>query len=157
RDEKTLTRLAREEKVEDLPPASVLLLVRALRGLGRSSPFEGVFFIVSPDREAVGGELLALEVLQRAQARHPGDFWINLELGHCLASLAGKTPKQAADAVGFLRVALAFRPRSPELHADLGFALKQQGALAEAEQVLRRAFTLYQEALRGNPQDAVAH
>src|SRR5262249_15099518 len=120
RDEKTLTRLARQEKVEDLPPASVLLLARALRRWGKPLQSGEVFFTVNPTREAVGTERLALEVLQRSQARHPDDFWINLELGRCLASLIGKTPRQAADTVGFLRVALAIRPRSPELHADLG-------------------------------------
>src|SRR5262249_14166729 len=90
RDEKAMIALAREAKVENLPPTSVLLLVSALRGVGKETRAFGTFTTGKPQHPPVGrgreGELLALELLRRAQPHHAKDFWINLELGHTLFS-----------------------------------------------------------------------
>src|SRR5262249_30792738 len=53
---------------------------------------------------------LAVEVLRRAQRRFPDDFWVNHCLGHYLTELR---PPRRAEAIGFYRVAVALRPRSP--------------------------------------------
>src|SRR5262249_30050453 len=46
-------------------------------------------------------------LLRGAQARHPGDCWLNLTLGNALS------PPRLGEAVGYHRAALAARPPAP--------------------------------------------
>jgi tetratricopeptide (TPR) repeat protein len=85
----------------------------------------------------------AVEVLNRAQRRHPSDFWINFDLARALYQ---SDPKEAA---GFYRVALALRPRTYAVHNELGNALLVQNRLTEAE-------TEYREAIALNPAEFYA-
>jgi serine/threonine-protein kinase len=84
---------------------------------------------------AVRGDAEGL--LRRAQEQHPGDFWVNFDLGLALA--AGQKP---AEAVGYYRAALAVRPGTPAVHNNLGNALYNQGKLEEAVGEYRRAIAL---------------
>ena len=49
----------------------------------------------------------AIKVLQVAYEIHPGDFWINYEMGRCLARQA-----ENKEAIGFARAAVGVRPES---------------------------------------------
>jgi tetratricopeptide (TPR) repeat protein len=64
-------------------------------------------------------ELMA--ILRQAQQRHPGDFWINYNLGVALPACV--PPEQAGEAVGYFRAAIVVRPSSAEAHSALGHAL----------------------------------
>ncbi len=76
--------------------------------------------------------------LRRAQALHPTDFWLNLELAFALA----KSKDRAWEGVGFLRVALAIRPQTPAVYNDLGVALRQLKDLPAAAKALDKAVAL---------------
>src|SRR5262249_40194554 len=65
RDRSYLVWLAKEERVQSLPPATLLRLAKTAAALGKTP--------------------LAIEVLRPAQRRHENDFWINHELGRYLA------------------------------------------------------------------------
>jgi tetratricopeptide (TPR) repeat protein len=125
-DHRGLRRLAQEPTVLD-GPVTVWFL------LGRSLYKHGV-----PE---------AVDLLRRAQQRHPADVWINYLLA---LSLAQSKPPRLEEAVGFFRAALALRPQSPFLHLNLGRALQNQGKLAEAEAAFR-------EAIRLKPDEATAY
>jgi eukaryotic-like serine/threonine-protein kinase len=125
----TLEALARDEKLLTQPPATVYLLSLVLEESGKQS--------------------LAIEILLAAQKRHPGDFWINFNLGNLLASY-NTTPIQAADGVGYLRVALGQRPESPMVHLVIGFALWRQNKPAEAEAAFRSALKLKSDYARAH-------
>src|SRR5262249_26645106 len=68
----------------------------------------------------LGGD--AENLLREAQERHPGDFWINTMLGMVL-NQGGKS----AEAVGYLRAAVALRPDTSVAHNNLGLALSALG------------------------------
>src|SRR5262249_6126325 len=89
----------------------------------------------------------AERVLRLGQQTHPGDFWLNHELGMCLREV--KPPKHE-DAVRFLTVAVALRSLSPGTHLNLGNALSRQGRPKEAEQA-------YRDAIKLKPAFAEAH
>jgi tetratricopeptide (TPR) repeat protein len=97
--------------------------------------------------EAAGLPNEAEAVLRQAQARHPGDFWINYNLGHVL--LFGPSP-HPDEAVGYFRAAVAVRPGSAEAHSILGLGLARSG---QAD----RAVAAYLQAIELNPEYAVAH
>jgi superkiller protein 3 len=101
------------------PPGSLVLLARALK-----------------DARSVDA---AERLLRRAQAEHPGDFWVNFELAE---TLAGKKPSDHAQAIRFYQAALALRPRSPVVYTNLGNALSRQGKAAEAEAAFHQAIAL---------------
>jgi serine/threonine protein kinase/tetratricopeptide (TPR) repeat protein len=126
-DRKALEDLARGQEILAQPPRTVYLLGTWLRATGQVSQ--------------------AVEVLRRAQRRHPGDFWINYELANGLCRLG---PAQAAEAVAFARAALAQRPQNPVAHVTLGNALHGWGKLPEAAAEFR-------EASRLKPDYAMAH
>jgi serine/threonine-protein kinase len=91
---------------------------------------------------ALGMRLLALRgdaegLLRRAQAEHPGDFWVNFGLGVALE--AGQKP---AEAVGYYRSALAVRPATPAVYTSLGKVLREEGKGEEAAAACRRALAL---------------
>lgn len=126
RDGPALEGLARDPEVLAQPPATVHLLALVLRATGRRP--------------------LAVEVLRQAQRRHPGDFWINHELGAGLLSLTAARP---GDAAGFFRAAWALRPESAGVRLNLCSALVRLGNYAEAE-------AGYREVLRRQPDSAEA-
>jgi Flp pilus assembly protein TadD len=88
--------------------------------------------------------------LRRAQRAHPGDFWINFELGNHLAFFPAQTPANQDQAIGYLRAALAARPSSAATWTLLGLALEERGDLAEALAACRKAVDL-------NPKFGPAH
>jgi eukaryotic-like serine/threonine-protein kinase len=69
----------------------------------------------------------AEKLLRQVQAKHPGDFWVNYELGVCLLDL------HRADAVGFLHAAVAIHPESAGARWALALAQRNshdpQGAI----------------------------
>jgi serine/threonine protein kinase/Flp pilus assembly protein TadD len=120
-----LVRLAKRPESLSQPPASIALLGEAL-------------FRVGAEQEAV-------QLLRQGQRLHPGDFWINTELGLCLTQMKGSRPADAAEAVGFLRVTLPIRPDNPGVHNNLALLLHQAGQQAEAAYHYRQAITLARE------------
>src|SRR5207247_467300 len=101
------------------PPANLVLLARAL--------------------DEANERVAAVQLLRRAQQRHPGDFWINYDLANLLLL---KDQPTNADPVGYFRAALALRPQNPAIQHNLGTALWKQGMLAEAEEAFRRAIEI---------------
>src|SRR5581483_3368134 len=85
-----------------------------------------------------------ISLLRRQQRRHPANFWINYELASALTRLQ---PPQWGEASGFMRVALALRPKSPSVYIGLGYLLSRQRKMDEA-------MAFYKEALRLNPDNA---
>ncbi len=82
----------------------------------------------------------ARAVLDEAQRRYPGDFWINFLLGHFWEK---DRPERA---VGYLRVAVAVRPNSDQALAKLANALRDSGDPDEAMHAYRRAIELHPDA-----------
>jgi eukaryotic-like serine/threonine-protein kinase len=81
-----------------------------------------------------------------AQARHPDDFLLNLNLGNALYK-AGK----GAEAIGFYRSAVALRPSAAVAHYDLG------NALSDNKQQLDEAIREYHIAIELDPKYTWAH
>ncbi len=134
-DERSLERL--QDELERLAEAE---------GVWNQSPVHLV--LLSLTLGNTGNNAAAERLLRRAQSKHPADFWINFWLAVRLES-RGK-PLNGAEAVGFLRAALALRPRSPLVYFQLGSVFMQQGKLAEAEAAYRNAVIL-------QPDFAMAH
>jgi tetratricopeptide (TPR) repeat protein/tRNA A-37 threonylcarbamoyl transferase component Bud32 len=65
--------------------------------------------------------------LRQAQLLHPADFWINFDLAVVLHQ-----KKEALEAAGFYRVALALRPNTLAVYNNLGIALHDLKDLAGA-------------------------
>jgi tetratricopeptide (TPR) repeat protein len=122
-----LSALARSAKVDSLPATTLRILGASL--------YHG------------GGVEEGVALLRRAHLRHPGDFWINLELASCYANMK---PPRWDQVLSFDRVLLALRPEIPRLHAAHGHTLMENGLLEEA-------IAAYREAIRLNPDFAVAH
>jgi serine/threonine protein kinase/tetratricopeptide (TPR) repeat protein len=118
-DTKAVRELARNPEVMNQRPATVLFLANIVYNI--------------PDID------LAIDVLRRAQQRHPGDFWIYHQLGRYLENAK---PPGPTGAVGFYRAAAALRPESPGVHINLGNALHREHKSAEAETEFRRAMLL---------------
>jgi serine/threonine-protein kinase len=81
----------------------------------------------------LGARDAAADLLRRARARDPGDFWINYHLGNVVSG---------EDAVRFFNVALVLRPESPIVHGNLGAVLVNAGQFGEGMTELRRASEL---------------
>jgi serine/threonine protein kinase/tetratricopeptide (TPR) repeat protein len=132
-DRAGLEALAEQEDTLSKRPVSLALLGRTLRNAGSGK--------------------IAERLLRRAQAVHPGDFWLNYELAVTLAPNERPSFAPAPDwgqAVRFLQAALALRPQSASVYTTLGFALVGEGKLAEGEAAFRKAIAL-------KPDDAIAH
>jgi serine/threonine protein kinase/tetratricopeptide (TPR) repeat protein len=97
KDGKALEARAASPDLLRQPPASLIMLARALR----------VHNLVEA----------RIEVLRKAQRQYPGDFWINLDLASILGPLG---PWHSDDALSFGRAALAVRPQSAPAHYSLG-------------------------------------
>jgi serine/threonine-protein kinase len=123
RDRPALEQLAREADMRKLSPHALVALGRALR-------------LVQAD---------AIPLLTAAQARYPGDFWLNLDLGNALSDA-----RKAAEAVGYYRVAVALQADSRAAHNNLGVALKDLGRLDEAIREYRAALALDPKFARGH-------
>jgi serine/threonine protein kinase/tetratricopeptide (TPR) repeat protein len=91
--------------------------------------------------DACKEQAAAINLLQRAQQRHPDDFWINDLLGRLLYQSAKTNPAQREEAVRFYTAAVALRPTSPSAHLNLGATLAGTGRLDEA-------IAEFQEAIR---------
>jgi tetratricopeptide (TPR) repeat protein len=120
-DAAALARLAREPDAVRQPPARLVALGTLL---GRTDP-EG-----------------AAAFLQQAVQRHPGDFWLNHELG---MALLDQRPPRAAEAVRYLTAARALRPESPGVYLNRGHALRDAGELDAAIADFRQAVALAPE------------
>jgi serine/threonine protein kinase/tetratricopeptide (TPR) repeat protein len=102
---------------------------------------------------------VALGVLRRAQQRHPGDFWVNFELGSTLyQSVSPRSEARLAraeelpvmqEAVRYYIAALALRPGNAPAHNNLGLALQALGEV-------KGAVACYQKALDLEPKNALA-
>jgi serine/threonine-protein kinase len=126
RDQQTIRRLGARARVDRLPVQSANLLAMALVNAG---DLEG-----------------ALAVLQQAQRRYPGDFWINFDLAHAL--MLAQPPRWGM-AARYLTVALAFKPHAM-IYKDLGAVLGNLGDYGGAIAASRKA-------LRLQPGDAGAY
>jgi serine/threonine protein kinase/Flp pilus assembly protein TadD len=119
RDLKALEEAAATEQAADWPAETLVLLGRLALGTDSS------------ERVAA--------ILERAQQRHPDDFWINETLGLLLDE---QGPSRMDDAIRSYSVAVALRPQSPGAHYNLGFAFHYKGGQSD------RAIAEYREALR---------
>jgi tetratricopeptide (TPR) repeat protein/serine/threonine protein kinase len=117
-DAAALARLAREPDAVSQPPARMAALGSLL---ARTDPENAAAF------------------LQQAVQRHPGDFWLNNELG---VVLDNQRPPRAVKAVRYLTAALALRPDSPVVFLNRGNALRDAGELDAAIADFRRAVAL---------------
>jgi eukaryotic-like serine/threonine-protein kinase len=95
----------------------------------------------------LGDPEAAVRLFQKAQRRHPGDFWINVNLASFL--MYGNRPR-LDEAIRFLTAAVALRPESPGAHFKLGRALTRKGSPDEA-------MAAYREAIRLQPSFGQAH
>ena len=96
-----LRRLADSIDVPAQHPATLIILARALRQVQHTDS--------------------ALRILRDAQNVHPGDFWLNVELGNVL-----REQKDYEGAVRFYTAAVASHPSSAGAHSNLGNALSAQ-------------------------------
>jgi serine/threonine-protein kinase len=83
-----------------------------------------------------------IPLLRKALLHHPGDFWLNYDMG--------RLTKNAAERVGCYQAALAVRPHSPLAVNSMGWALELQGNLSAA-------LDWYKKALALDPNFATAH
>ncbi len=106
-----LRKLALEAAPETWPPQSLLLLANAMADAGDPNS--------------------AVALLRRAQARHPGDVWINFRLGFLMERTH---PPQTEEAIRFYTAARALRPETAH---ELALALESRGRGDEAAAVFR--------------------
>jgi tetratricopeptide (TPR) repeat protein len=96
---------------------------------------------VSPQIAVVLGRFQDLQstlpLLIAAQRSHPDDFWVNLMLGSRLHQ-----EKRLAEAISYLRAAVALRPTSIPAFNNLGVALQSFGKVDEAAACWREALRL---------------
>jgi serine/threonine-protein kinase len=114
KDGPALKQLADHDGILDLPVPTLILLADVLRQQGLRAE--------------------AVELLKRAQQRHPADFWVNDVLG---LHLTFADPPDYAGAARCYAAAIAVRPNSPVSWANLGTLLTRQGHLDAAMPLLR--------------------
>lgn len=88
-------------------------------------------------RDVYNDGAMAYEVLSEVRLRHPGDFWINFELGEtCMRKLA-----RASDAVRYFNAALVARPQNIQVMMSIAWA---QGGVndLESEAICRRVIQM---------------
>jgi serine/threonine-protein kinase len=123
----------RNELRATLDQSNKQLRLAALQALAKTAKFHELGAI-SLQLLAVGlfnaGDPTGAEsVLRRAQEQHPGDVWVNYELGSVLHGLS-----RAEESIRFLSIARAIRP---EMAHQLAHALDQRGDSDEALGVFR--------------------
>jgi serine/threonine-protein kinase len=128
-DRSALEQLAREVNIVVQPPEALFVLEVGLRQRGAYAA--------------------AVTFLRRAQEAYPDDFWINHDLG---IALQHGQPAQYGEAIRFLTVAAALRPRNPGVRVNLGMALEREGRMDEAVAVLRQAIGLQPDYLTAHQQ-----
>ena len=106
-----LLNLAKEADPHNWPPRSLTLLAAAVADAG--------------ERET------AVELLRRAQAEHPGDFWVNYWLARNLEQLH---PAPMEEAIRYYSVARALRPETAH---ELAHALEDQERGDQAVTIFR--------------------
>jgi len=126
-DPKTVEELAAAGVDEEWPVQTLELLARRARA--------------TPSAQRV------VALLERAQQRHPGDFWINQSL---VRLLNRSQPRRPEKEIRYASVAVALRPQSSGAHYNLGLALHNNGQLDEA-------IPEYLEAIRLKEDYAEAH
>jgi serine/threonine protein kinase/Flp pilus assembly protein TadD len=143
-DRQTLVKLAREADVAAQPTEALFVLAQGLRQRAANES--------------------AVDLLRRACDAFPGDFWINHDLGITLLECR---PPRYEESVRYLTAAVALRPDSPQVRADLGFALWGKGQTDEAAETFRQAIAMKPDfaetygrfgdalAAAGRPDDAV--
>jgi tetratricopeptide (TPR) repeat protein len=119
-DREDLKGMAASVDVRDLPPATLVLLGKALG-------------------DHLGAPEQAVPLLRQAQRQYPGDLWINDALGAYYSRLR---PPQYDDSVRFYTAARAVRPDSPYLINGTARALIDKGSHAEAIAEYSRAIEL---------------
>jgi serine/threonine-protein kinase len=120
-DVREVDRLAQSETLARQSPQTVLLLADYFRPR-------------SQDRMT--------KLLRAAQARYPGDFWINFALADALYQkhfAALSDAKEFEDAVRFYTTALALRPDNLHVQTMLGWSLWLRGRRADGRAVLEQA------------------
>jgi serine/threonine protein kinase/Flp pilus assembly protein TadD len=118
-DTAELKRLALEANVPSLTPINLVHLATGLR----------------QRKEKVA----ALELLKRAYAEYPNDFWVNHDLGMLLWD---DDPLHQEQAIGRFRAALAARPKSVGMYLRLGSVLRTRGQIDDAISLYKRAIEL---------------
>jgi tetratricopeptide (TPR) repeat protein/tRNA A-37 threonylcarbamoyl transferase component Bud32 len=103
--------------------------------------------LLAMDLVKAGADSAAVSLLRKAQERHPGDFWLNHDLGLRLAKLKPPRPEEA---VRYLTAALALRSDSSMVRVDLGYALHRKGDL-------EGAIRCYSTAIEINPENFQAY
>jgi serine/threonine protein kinase/tetratricopeptide (TPR) repeat protein len=105
-------------------------------------------------------------VLRRAQAKYPGDFWINHRLGVDL--IWQQSPDLVHEGIGYMRAAVALRPKSSHAIMNLGAGYSSLRQYDHAISCYRRALELepngygiywnlgYASARAGSYQEAIA-
>jgi serine/threonine-protein kinase len=161
--------------------------LEALRRLAKTTPFDTLGAIsldlLGRALKDAGDPRGAEAVLRRAQQRHPGDLWINYDLGRTLEKLSRKdeairyytaarslrpdTAHELAHLMGVKgerdeEIAIfedlrRLRPGSGRHLGCLGRALANLGRSQEATAVLAAAAAANREAVRIRPDDASAH
>jgi serine/threonine protein kinase/tetratricopeptide (TPR) repeat protein len=119
---KALVDLVKSDKIAELPLSTLILL-----GLYLDRPG-------SPQGWAE-------DVLRKAQARYPGDFWVNFTLAGVLL----RSPGQVDESIRFYTAALAVRPDNAHLHAMIA------GLLWVKKGSLDKAIPYYEGAVRLRP------
>lgn len=115
-----LEELAANADPKTLPEASVTRLAMAL--------------------SAVGSRDMAISLLRQTQRVHPGDFWINCDLGRELLYI--DSPEEASR---FFSVAVAIRPQSSFAVGQLSESFRASGRLDEAIGSLRESIRLQRD------------
>jgi serine/threonine protein kinase/Flp pilus assembly protein TadD len=128
-DDAEVGKLVAEASLQNLPPATVVMLEEGLFGRGEKY------------------RAACEQLLRAGLERHPGDFWLNHYLGGLLKN---EQPRRPEEAVRYLTAALAVRPDSSGAHLNLGNALKKCG---DMEGAMRR----YRAALEIDPMYVAAH
>ena len=119
-----LVELAAAVQDRPLPTQTIILIARHLRAHGAADQAE--------------------PLLRAAYLRNPADFGVCFELGHTYGTA------QLDEAIRFFSAAVARRPETACAHNNLGYALLQQGALADS-------VACFREAIRLQPDLAPAH
>jgi Flp pilus assembly protein TadD len=89
-----------------------------------------------------GARAEAAALLRQAQRRYPEDFWLNFDLGTLLWRPDQGSRAGLEEAIGYLRAAVAVRPRSAPAHNNLGLALQATDDLPCARAEYRTAIAL---------------
>jgi tetratricopeptide (TPR) repeat protein len=159
-----LRALARAARFEELGPISLDLLGRAL--------------------DAAGDADRAVAVLRAAQHQHPGDVWINYDLGRVLDTKVGRREEairayesaralrpetahelahalvkngESDEAIAVFQDLIRLRPEESGHAYCLGVELKSRGRSREADAALDAARARCEAAIRSRPDDARAH